>query len=100
MQGLSEDGILLYSCQLFQGDEIRRVMGLTDLYAILGLAKSCDDSEIKRSYRKLALRLHPDKNRADGAAEAFKKVGVFADVLGAGSVQHVERPAKTEEVRS
>jgi curved DNA-binding protein CbpA len=34
--------------------------------------KEATDSDIKKSYKKLALQLHPDKNHAPGAAEAFK----------------------------
>lgn len=45
-----------------------------DLYAILGLKKSASDDEIKKAYRKLALKLHPDKNQAAHADEAFKAV--------------------------
>ena len=43
-----------------------------DLYAVLSLARNAGDDDIKRAYRKLALKLHPDKNKAHGADEAFK----------------------------
>lgn len=46
-----------------------------DYYEILSVSKDATDSEIKKSYRKIALQLHPDKNRAPGADEAFKAVG-------------------------
>ena len=43
-------------------------------YEILGVEKSTCNEEIKKQYKKLALRLHPDKNHAPQATEAFKKV--------------------------
>ncbi|KAJ8539803.1 hypothetical protein K7X08_014055 [Anisodus acutangulus] len=45
-----------------------------DYYAILGLEKGCSVEEIRKSYRKLSLKVHPDKNKAPGSEEAFKKV--------------------------
>lgn len=53
---------------------IRQLRGKSH-YEVLGLDHSCDEVQIKKSYRKLALRLHPDRNFADGAGEAFKRVG-------------------------
>lgn len=50
-------------------------------YAVLGLTTEATDSDIKRSFKKLALALHPDKNCAPGAEEAFKHVSVASEVL-------------------
>mmetsp|Transcript_63164 Transcript_63164/g.175147 ORF Transcript_63164/g.175147 Transcript_63164/m.175147 type:complete len:260 (-) Transcript_63164:215-994(-) len=52
-----------------------------DYYNILGVDRGADDDAIKKAYRKLALRLHPDKCKEDGAEEAFKKVGEAFSVL-------------------
>ena len=44
-------------------------------YEVLGVPKNADADSIKRAYRKIALRWHPDKNPGDEAAEAkFKEV--------------------------
>ncbi|ORX49462.1 DnaJ-domain-containing protein [Hesseltinella vesiculosa] len=52
-----------------------------DYYKILSLEKSCTDAHIKKSYRKLALQFHPDKNSAPGADEAFKLISKAFTVL-------------------
>lgn len=52
----------------------REILGKNDYYDILGIAKTASTDDIKKAYRKLALRLHPDKNHAPSASEAFKKI--------------------------
>jgi DnaJ-class molecular chaperone len=52
-----------------------------DYYKVLGLSKGASESEIKKAYRKLALKYHPDKNKSAGAEEKFKEVGEAYDVL-------------------
>lgn len=46
-----------------------------DFYEVLGIAKDAPDSEIRKAYKRLALQLHPDKNKAPGADESFKAIG-------------------------
>ncbi|KAH9622350.1 hypothetical protein KSS87_007025 [Heliosperma pusillum] len=53
---------------------IRQINKHRDYYAVLGVEKTCVGEEIKKAYRKLSLKVHPDKNKAPGAEEAFKKV--------------------------
>jgi len=52
-----------------------------DYYKILGIAKGASEDEIKKSYRKMALKYHPDKNKEAGAEARFKDVAEAYDVL-------------------
>lgn len=52
-----------------------------DFYQVLGVEKTVDDNGIKKAYKKLALQLHPDKNGAPGADEAFKSVSKAFSIL-------------------
>ena len=54
-----------------------------DLYDVLGVAKTASPDEIKKAYRKLARKYHPDKNAGDKEAEdRFKEIQAAYDVLG------------------
>jgi len=53
-----------------------------DYYEVLGVAKDADDNTIKRAYRKLAMKYHPDRNPDDtAAAENFREVTEAYEVL-------------------
>src|SRR2546429_6675822 len=53
-----------------------------DYYEVLGLGRNASEEEVKRSYRKLAVKFHPDKNPDDPhAEEKFKELGEAYDVL-------------------
>src|SRR5437879_5215646 len=57
-------------------------MSKRDYYEILGVPRTATSDEIKRSYRKLAVKHHPDKNPGDHTAEEkFKELGEAYDVL-------------------
>src|ERR1700754_3592684 len=54
-----------------------------DFYKVLGVSKTAEQDEIKKSYRKLARKYHPDSNQGDASAEAkFKEVSEAYDVVG------------------
>ena len=52
-----------------------------DYYEVLGVSKTASADEIKKAYRKMALKYHPDKNKAKSAGEAFKKVNQAFSIL-------------------
>eukprot|EP00118_Oscarella_pearsei_P010353 m.63125 g.63125 ORF g.63125 m.63125 type:complete len:366 (+) comp35145_c2_seq8:34-1131(+) len=60
---------------------VKKVLSCKNYYEILGVEKDANEADLKKKYRKLALQLHPDKNQAPGASEAFKAVGKAFGVL-------------------
>ncbi|XP_023165533.1 dnaJ protein homolog 1 isoform X2 [Drosophila hydei] len=60
-----------------------------DYYKTLGITKTATDDEIKKAYRKLALRYHPDKNKAANAEEKFKEVAEAYEVLSDKSKREI-----------
>lgn len=57
-------------------------MSKTDLYSILGIAKDANQEQIKRAYRELAQKYHPDKNNGDKECEEkFKEINEAYSIL-------------------
>ncbi|MCT6882034.1 MAG: DnaJ domain-containing protein, partial [Snodgrassella alvi] len=53
-----------------------------DFYEVLGISRTAGDEEVKKAYRKLAMKYHPDRNQGDKSAEEkFKEVQRAYEVL-------------------
>ena len=52
-----------------------------DFYEVLGVGKTASAAEIKKAYRQLALKFHPDRNKEAGAAEKFKEISEAYEIL-------------------
>lgn len=70
-------------------------MSKQDYYEVLGLAKTATEDEIKKAYRKLAMKFHPDRNQGDGAKKAEEQ---FKEVKEA--YEHLSDKDKREEYDS
>src|SRR5262245_58463452 len=57
--------------------------GKRDYYEILGIPRDASEDDVKKAYRKLAFKLHPDRNPGDKEAESrFKEAAEAYEVLG------------------
>ena len=62
-------------------------MAKRDYYEVLGVSKNASEDEIKKAYRKLAMKHHPDRNQGDGAKKAeekFKEAKEAYEILSDG----------------
>jgi hypothetical protein len=71
-----------YICRYFYGSEQPQTTGPPDLYSILGVQSEASTPDIKAAYRKLAVKLHPDKNPGcTTCAQDFSEVARAYEVL-------------------
>lgn len=59
-------------------ERCRELFGTTDLYGVLGISKQANDSEIRRSYYKVSLQVHPDRAPDDAQATEKFQVGIYS----------------------
>ncbi|XP_068273363.1 dnaJ homolog subfamily C member 18-like [Nyctibius grandis] len=78
-----------------QLDGVRRIKRCRNYYEILGVGRDASEEELKKAYRKQALKFHPDKNGAPGATDAFKEIGNAFAVLS-----NPEKRLRYKEFRS
>ncbi|MBF2735026.1 MAG: molecular chaperone DnaJ [Betaproteobacteria bacterium AqS2] len=63
-----------------------------DLYEILGVDRGAAEGDIKKAYRRLAMKYHPDRNKEAGAETKFKEIqGAYAILSDAGKKQQYDR---------
>lgn len=72
---------------------------MSNYYEILQLDKKCNQDDIKKSYRKLALQYHPDRNKEPGSEEKFKKISESYEILSDPQKKY-EYDNKTNIVRT
>ena len=78
---LESDAIVVALPMLCSGTKQTDRMEYQDYYRTLGVARNASDEEVRKAYRKLARKYHPDHNKSPNAEARFKEVGEAYEVL-------------------
>jgi DnaJ-class molecular chaperone len=70
---------------------------MTNYYEVLGISKDADKDEIKKAYRKLAKKFHPDKNKSKSATQKFREITEAYAVLMEGKPDEQDQPGPFNE---
>ncbi len=72
-----------------RGPAEHRPPTMPDYYALLGVEKGASDEQIKKAYRKMAIKWHPDKNpdNKEGAERKFKQIAEGQRSIRTGALQ-------------
>ena len=73
-------------------------MGAGDYYEVLGISRTADDKEIKKAYRNLARKYHPDVCKEPGAEEKFKEINEAYSVLSDSQKKSQDRSARSYQL--
>ena len=60
---------------------VREVLNAKDYYVMMGVQRNFSDADLKKAYKKKALKLHPDRNNAPKAKDAFQKINAAMECL-------------------
>ena len=66
----------------------------TDYYELLGVSRNADSKQLKRAYRQLARKYHPDVNKEPGAEDKFKEISNAYEVLSDDQKKAAARAGK------